>query len=61
MTGIGRTNSLQVAPGNASGSYSNGFTDLFVVTNTVGATTNYLDLGAATNAPAGYYRVRLVP
>jgi PKD repeat protein len=61
MTGIGRTNSLQVAPGDARGSYSNDFTDLFVVTNTVGTTTNYLDLGAATNALTGYYRVRLVP
>jgi PKD repeat protein len=61
MTGIGRTNALQVAPGDAGGSYSNDFTDLFVVTNTVGTATNYLDLGAATNTPAGYYRVRLVP
>jgi len=24
-------------------------------------TTNYLDAGAATNTPARYYRVRLVP
>ncbi len=27
----------------------------------IGTTTNYLDTGAATNAPARYYRVRLVP
>jgi len=24
-------------------------------------TTNYLDAGAATNTPANYYRIRLVP
>jgi hypothetical protein len=35
--------------------------DIFIVTNTVGSTTNYLDSGAATNKPARYYRVRLVP
>jgi hypothetical protein len=31
------------------------------VTNTIGAVTNYLDLGATTNVPSRYYRVRLVP
>jgi len=31
------------------------------VTNTVGTVTNYLDIGAATNVPAFYYRVRLSP
>ncbi len=61
MTGIGRTDALQSAPGDAGGSYSNNFNDLFVVTNTVGTTTNYLDRGAATNFPLRYYRVRLVP
>ena len=62
MMGPGITNALQVATGGANGSYStNGFTDIFVVTNntTVGAVTNYLDIGAATNTPARYYRVRL--
>jgi PKD repeat protein len=61
MTGIGRSNALQLAPGDAGGGYSNNFIDLFVVTNTVGITTNYLDAGAATNTPARCYRVRLVP
>ena len=61
MTGIGRTNALQLSPGAVGGSYSNNFNDLFAVTNTVGTTTNYLDLGAATNAPTRLYRVRLVP
>ena len=61
MTGIGRTNALQLAPGDASGSYLNNFNDLFIVTDAVSTTTNYLDFGATTNGPARYYRVRLVP
>ena len=62
VPGPGATNALQVTAGAPDGSYqTNGFTDLFVVTNTVGRTTNYLDVGGATNKPARYYRVRLVP
>jgi len=60
MTGIGITNVLQVSSG-AAGSYTTNFTDIFTVTNTVGTITNYLDVGAATNRPARYYRVRLGP
>ena len=61
-TGIGRTNTLQATAGDASGGYNtNGFADIFTVTNTVGPVTNYLDIGTATNSPARYYRVRLVP
>jgi len=60
MTGPGKTNALERTAGIA-GSYSNDFAAIFTVTNTVGSTTNYLDVGAATNAPAFYYRVRLVP
>jgi len=60
--GSGKTNALQTTAGDARGGYStNGFTNIFIVTNTVGSTTNYLDFGAATNAPVRYYRVRLVP
>jgi PKD repeat protein len=59
--GSAHTNALQFAPG-TSGSYTtNSFTDIFTVTNTVGTLTNYLDLGAATNFPSRYYRIRLVP
>ena len=62
MMGNGKTNALQVSAGDGSGNFvTNNFTDLFTVTNTVGSVTNYLDLGAATNTPARYYRVRLVP
>ncbi len=58
-TAAGRTNALQAA--GAGGHYTNSFSDIFTVTNTTGSTTNYLDVGAATNVPARYYRVRLVP
>ena len=56
QTGIGRTNALQ-----ATTDFSNSFADIFIVTNTVGAETNYLDVGVATNFPSRLYRVRLVP
>jgi uncharacterized repeat protein (TIGR03803 family) len=56
---IGSTNALQAAPG--SDFNTNNFADIFIVTNTIGAVTNYLDAGAVTNFSARYYRVRLVP
>ena len=62
--GPGATNTLQVTSGDANGNYAtNGFTDIFVVTNntTVGTVTNYLDIGAVTNTPSRSYRARLVP
>jgi PKD repeat protein len=59
--GSDKTNALQVATGDAGGSFTNDFADLFTVTNTVGSVTNYLDSGGATNSPARFYRVRLVP
>jgi T5SS/PEP-CTERM-associated repeat protein len=64
MMGPGATNALQAAAGNVNGGYTtNAFIDIFVVTNnsTAGTVTNYLDVGGATNKPARYYRVRLVP
>ena len=62
MTGIGKTNALQWTTGAGDGSYNtNSFADLFIVTNTTGTVTNYLDVGGATNFPTRYYRVRLVP
>ncbi len=61
-TAAGKTNALQATSGNPGGGYAtNGFADIFGVTNTVGTTTNYLDVGGATSVPARYYRVRLVP
>jgi len=58
-TGVGKTNALQA--GGGAGYSTNGFSDIFVVTNTLGTITNYLDVSATTNVPARYYRVRLVP
>jgi polygalacturonase/PKD repeat protein len=60
--GPGKTNALQETAGADDGSYqTNNFADIFTVTNTVGTITNYLDVGAATNTPSRFYRVRLVP
>jgi len=45
-----------------NGSYLNTFTDLSPVISVPGlgeSTTNYLDVGGATNTPSRYYRVRL--
>ena len=58
--GLCKTNALQRAIGDADGSFTNDFVDIFTVAGTTGNTTNYLDVGAATNFPARYYRVRLV-
>jgi hypothetical protein len=59
LTGLGKTNALQAATGGAY--FTNNFAEIFSVTNATGSATNYLDGGAATNRPARYYRVRLVP
>jgi hypothetical protein len=62
ISGAGTTNALESTAGAVGGSYeTNNFADIFTVTNTVGTVTNYLDVGAATNFPSRYYRVRLVP
>ena len=60
-TAGGETNVLQAANGTADGGFSNNFTDIFTVTNTVSTVTNYLDVGTGMNFPARYYRVRLLP
>lgn len=56
-----KTNVLQAANGDGGGGLSNNFNDIFTVTNLVSTVTNYLDVGAATNFPTRYYRVRLLP
>ena len=63
-TAGGTTNMLQVSPGADGGSYSNNFADLPPQLITIGAgilTTNRVEAGGATNSPARYYRIRLVP
>jgi hypothetical protein len=60
----GMTNVVQVTSGGPDGSYNTNFTDLspsFIIPAGNPVTTNYLDVGGATNFPARYYRVRLVP
>ena len=57
--GICQTNILQRVTGAADGSYTNSFTDVFTVLSTTGNATNYLDVGAATNFPFCYYRMRV--
>jgi T5SS/PEP-CTERM-associated repeat protein len=53
--GIDKTNALQRA-----GDLTSSFADIFIVTNTTGSVTNFLDVGGATNSPPQFYRVRLV-
>ena len=53
---------VQVTAGAADGSYTNNFTDLspaIAIPSSGLGTTNYLDVGGATNMPARYYRIRL--
>ena len=62
-TAGGKTNVVQVSPGGAGGGYSNNFVNLSAPIGVIGSgstSTNYLDVGGATNAPARYYRVKLV-
>jgi hypothetical protein len=64
LMGPGQTNALQATAGGTHGGYTtNGFSDIFIVTNnpTAGSLTNYLDVGAATNVPSRFYRARLAP
>jgi hypothetical protein len=60
----GFTNSVEAAAGDAGGGYTNNFTDLsgpLTISGSGDVTTNYVDVGGTSNAPALYYRVRLVP
>jgi uncharacterized repeat protein (TIGR01451 family) len=61
-----RTNAVQVSEGDADGGYTTNFVDLttapYIILPVSGdTTTNYLDVGGATNGPGRYYRIRLVP
>jgi hypothetical protein len=60
----GVTNIVQATNGGPGGSYNTNFVDLspqFIIPSGSPITTNYLDVGGATNIPSRYYRVRLVP
>ena len=58
-TAGGRTNVVQIST-DLSGSYSN-ISPNIVITGSNETTTNYTHVGAATDFPARFYRVRLVP
>ena len=65
-TAGGRTNAVQASAGDAEGGYTTNFADItiaphIIITGSGDATTNYVDVGGATNTPARFYRVRLVP
>ncbi|HUI08025.1 MAG TPA: cellulase family glycosylhydrolase [Verrucomicrobiae bacterium] len=60
------TNALQAVSAGAGGSYTNEFEDVLgaeqiIISGSGDTTTNYVDVGAATNRPSRFYRVRLVP
>ena len=61
----GFTNVVQFTPGDFRGSYNtNNFVNLsgpFIIPGFGPATTNYTDVFGATNRPARYYRVRMIP
>jgi hypothetical protein len=60
----GKTNALQATAGDANGGYTTNFTDIsgaLIIAGSGDTTTNCVDAGGATNAPARFYRVRLVP
>jgi hypothetical protein len=59
QTAGGRTNVVQSAS-DLSGTYANIGPNI-VISGTGDTATNYLDTGAATNATARFYRIRLVP
>jgi fibronectin-binding autotransporter adhesin len=59
----GQTNIVQATNG-IDGNYANNFTDLsspIILTGSGNVTTNYLDVGGATNSPSRFYRVRVGP
>jgi hypothetical protein len=62
LTSGGTTDELQEVQGTPG--YGTNFTDFagpFVIPGGGDTSTNYIDAGAATNSPAKFYRVRLVP
>ena len=55
----GKTNVVRVT-GRVSGGYSNVSPNITIL-GTGDTTTNWLDAGTATNWPARFYRIQLVP
>jgi hypothetical protein len=64
-TAGGHTNAVQATGGDANGGYTNNFVDIttaphIIISGSGDASTNYTDVGGATNSPSRYYRIRLV-
>ena len=62
LTTGGVTNAVQATPGTPG--YNTNFVDIsgpLLILGSGDTSTNYVDVGAATNSPAKFYRVRLVP
>jgi len=62
----GHTNAVQASVGDGNGGYGTNFADVsapphIIVSGAGDTVTNYVDSGAATNTPARFYRIRLVP
>jgi len=63
FTAGGRTNFVQAAT-ITDGNYTTNFSDVsdpIIILGGGDAVTNHVDIGGATNVPARYYRIRLVP
>ena len=64
-TALGKTNEVQTTAGLPDGSYATNFADLSALIilppGSGDTSTNYLDLGGATNRPSRFYRIRLAP
>lgn len=63
FTAGGHTNRVYYSTGDTDGSYNDVFANLssfIIIPGTGPVTTNYTDVGGATNVPARYYRVRLI-
>ncbi len=61
MCGAGRTNAVQTAATNTNPTNYTDISGPIVLTGSGDVITNYLAPGAATNNPASFYRIRLVP
>jgi hypothetical protein len=60
----GHTNRVYVSTGAAGGGYTNNFGNLspfIIIPGTGASTTNYLDVGGATNGPGRYYHIGQIP
>ena len=65
-TAGGRTNAVQATAGDGTGGDNTNYVDItapphIVIPGSGDVTTNYTEIGGATNTPSRFYRIRLVP